>query len=229
MKILVAEDDPHIMEGICSLLEKEGYQTLRAPDGRQALQLFAKQKPDFLILDIMMPGVNGYDVCKEIRAQDARIPILFLSAKSEEIDRVLGLELGADDFISKPFGTRELLARIRTVSRRLLQAQAQVKPERLKSFPFGDLEVFPLELRAKRGEQVIDLSPRDMAILELLHAHRGQVVDRNQIFNVGWGADFIGTTRTLDQHISQLRKKLETDPANPKLILTVHGAGYRHE
>jgi DNA-binding response OmpR family regulator len=229
MKILVAEDDPHILEGVSSLLEKEGYLVLKASNGKTALDVFKRDKPDFLILDIMMPGMNGYDVCKEVRSQDARIPILFLSAKSEEIDRVLGLELGADDFISKPFGTRELLARIRTVSRRVLQVQAQKKPERAKSFCLGDLDVLPVELRAKRGETVMDLSPRDVAILELLATHKGQVVDRNDIFNAGWGVDFIGSTRALDQHISQLRKKIEIDPANPQIIKTVHGTGYRYE
>ncbi len=240
MKILVAEDDPHILEGVCSLLEKEGYRVVRASDGRNALALYQREAPDFLILDIMMPGMNGYDLCKEIRSRNAQIPILFLSAKSEEIDRVVGLELGADDFIPKPFGTRELLARIRTVSRRLLRAGGGAgltgagpgsgsDPLPPEKFVMGDLEVLPSELRARRGEAVVDLSLRDVALLLLLWRRKGQVVDRNDLFAAGWGADFIGSTRALDQHISQLRKKIELDPANPKIVLTVHGAGYRHE
>jgi len=229
MKILIAEDDPHMAEGIQSLLEKEGYSVVCAPDGRRALELFTREAPDFAILDIMMPHVNGYDVCREIRRKNSQVPILFLSAKSEEIDRVLGLELGADDFISKPFGTRELLARIRTVCRRVLQGRAQSKPESSQAFMLGDLEIIPLELRARRGETIVDLSPRDVALLELFQRSKGKVLDRNELFAVGWSADFVGTTRTLDQHISQLRKKIEIDPANPQIIRTVHGAGYRHE
>lgn len=231
MNILIAEDDPHILAGVSTLLEKEGYTTRCASDGLQAMQEFTRARPDFVILDIMMPGKNGYDVCKEMRSQDSRIPILFLSAKSEEIDRVLGLELGADDFLSKPFGTRELLARIRTIGRRVLQEQAQRQPATLKSesFKLDDLEIFPLELRARRGPNAVDLSPRDVAILQLFATRPGQVLDRNDLFNVGWGVDFIGSTRALDQHISQLRKKIERDPLNPRIIRTVHGAGYRYE
>jgi DNA-binding response OmpR family regulator len=227
MKILIAEDDPHILEGLNSLLSKEGYQVVTAENGGVALEKYSSDKPDFILLDIMMPQVNGYDVCRKIRGEDEQIPILFLSAKSEEIDRVLGLELGADDFISKPFGTRELLARIRTVSRRVLAQKP--KAEQSESFFLRDVEVLPLELRARTPRGVVDLSPRDVAILRLFFEKKDQVVDRNELFNIGWGVDFIGSTRSLDQHISQLRKKIEVNPAQPEIIRTVHGAGYRYE
>lgn len=227
MKILLAEDDPHMRAGLQELLSSEGYQVFAAEDGAQALKIYGQINPDFALLDIMMPFKNGYDVCRDIRKINSQIPIVFLSAKSEEIDRVLGLELGADDFISKPFGSRELLARIRTISRRLLasnQAKSKTPP-----FNLGDLEVFPQELRARRNNQTIDLSIRDVALLELFAQNPGKVLDRNKLFNAGWGADFIGSTRTLDQHISQMRKKIEMDPTNPVIIQTVHGAGYRYE
>lgn len=227
MKILLAEDDPHMRDGLVELLSDEGYKVIACADGQEALDAFAKQIPDFALLDIMMPKRNGYDVCRAIRSQNVRIPIVFLSAKSEEIDRVLGLELGADDFISKPFGSRELLARIRTISRRLLAQQEEKAP--LRSFWLGDVEVFPQELRVKRGDSLVDVSLRDLSLLELFAKSKGKVLDRNALFNAGWGADFIGSTRTLDQHISQLRKKIEKDPAEPCIIRTVHGVGYRFE
>ncbi|MEE8450363.1 MAG: response regulator transcription factor, partial [Thermoguttaceae bacterium] len=150
---------------------------------------------------------------------------IFISAKSEEIDKVVGLELGADDFIVKPFGVKEVVARIRAVTRRCCAARTK-QPE---SFRMDDLEVFPGELRARRGEKTIDLSLRDVKILELFHRRRGQVLDRNTIFNDCWGEDYLPNSRTLDQHISQLRKRIEVSPKEPKLIRTVHGAGYRFE
>jgi two-component system, OmpR family, alkaline phosphatase synthesis response regulator PhoP len=227
MKILIAEDDHHIRHGLAEIMRKEGYDTVLAADGDQALELFHRERPDFVCLDVMMPGVNGYDVCREIRQARSTVPIIFISAKSEEIDKVLGLELGADDFIMKPFGVREVVARLRAVARRYRAAHdAPPEPE---PFTMGDLEVFPAELRARRGEQVIDLGPRDVKILELLHSRQGSVVDRDTFFNVCWGFDHVPNSRSLDQHISQLRKRIEQDPASPRIVLTVHGAGYRYD
>jgi len=227
MKILVAEDDRHILEGLREILENEGFETLSARTGRQALDLFASQSPDFVCLDIMMPGMNGYDVCREIRRRDPHIPVIFITAKSEEIDKVLGLELGADDYIVKPFGVREVVARVRAVARRCLAAH----PGRLDTKPFrmDDLEVFPAELRALRGDDTIDLSLRDVAILATLHEFRSKAVDRFTLFQRAWGAEHLPNSRTLDQHISQLRKRIERDPKHPTLIRTVHGIGYRFE
>ncbi len=232
MKVLIAEDDDHIREGLAEVLRGEGYATLLAANGREALDLYAKEKPDFLCLDIMMPGVDGYSVCREIRRQDDAVPIIFISAKSEEIDRVVGLELGADDFIMKPFGVREVVARIRAVTRRCLAAKhvagTNGAPDSLP-FALGDFEVFPAELRGRRGDQVIDLSLREVSILRLLHQNQGKVVTRDMFFNACWGLDYMPDSRTLDQHISQLRKRIEIDPKNPHIIKTVHGAGYRYE
>ena len=227
MKVLVAEDDEHIRNGLVEVLQNEGYQTLPAHDGEEALDIFEREKPDFVCLDIMMPGADGYEVCRRIRRQDTAVPVIFISAKSEEIDRVVGLELGADDFIVKPFGVREVIARIRAVTRRCMASRATA--ETPVSFPLGDIEVFPAELRARRGGTVIDLSLRDIKILELLHNRKGQVVDRNTFFNKCWGLDHMPNSRTLDQHISQLRKRIELDPKNPAIIRTVHGAGYRYD
>ena len=227
MKVLIAEDDNHIREGLAEVLEGEGYRTLPARDGSEALDVFKREKPDLVCLDIMMPGVDGYEVCKEIRRQDPAVPIIFISAKSEEIDRVLGLELGADDFIMKPFGVREVIARIRAVTRRCIAARpAETRPP---TFTLQDLEVSAAELRARRGEEVFDLSLRDVKILELLHRRKGEVVDRNTFFDECWGMDHMPNSRTLDQHISQLRKRIERDPKNPTIIRTVHGVGYRYD
>jgi len=227
MKVLIAEDDDHIREGLAEVLEREGYRTLSARDGNEAIEVFTREEPDFICLDIMMPGMDGYEVCREIRRQNAAVPIIFISAKSEEIDRVVGLELGADDFIMKPFGVREVVARIRAVTRRCMAARSA--DERPSSFTLQDLEVFPAELRARRGDRVIDLSLRDVKILVLLHRRTGQVVDRNTFFDECWGLDYMPNSRTLDQHISQLRKRIELDPKDPAIIRTVHGVGYRYD
>lgn len=224
MKVLVAEDDANIRLGLMEVLEREGYHPIGAADGHAALEVFNESEPDFVCLDIMMPGVNGYDVCREIRKNNPAVPIIFISAKSEEIDRVLGLELGADDFIMKPFGIREVVARIRAVTRRVMRA---AEPAQSAHFTMDDLDVFPRELRAKRGDTAIDLSLREVKILELLHARRGEVIDRDTFFNQCWGLDYAPNSRTLDQHIAQLRKKIEIDPKNPRIIRTIHGAGYR--
>jgi DNA-binding response OmpR family regulator len=227
MKVLVAEDDTHIREGLIEVLAKEGYQTVAAKDGTEALDLFEQEAPDFVCLDIMMPGVDGYEVCRSIRRSNARVPVIFISAKSEEIDRVVGLELGADDFIMKPFGVREVTARIRAVTRRCL-AQRTPAPND-QPFTLHNLEVRPAELRAQRGDAVIDLSLRDMKILRLLFDNAGSVCDRDALFNAAWGIDHMPNSRTLDQHISQLRKRVELDPKDPRIIQTVHGVGYRYQ
>jgi DNA-binding response OmpR family regulator len=227
MKVLIAEDDEHIRNGLAEVLQGEGYQTVCARDGIEALQLYEREKPQFVCLDIMMPGVDGYEVCRRIRRGDPNVPVIFISAKSEEVDRVVGLELGADDFIQKPFGVREVIARIRAVTRRYTAAQTG----RIKAAPMvmGDLTVLPDELRARRRDAVIDLSLRDVRMLELLHRNRGKVVDRNQFFDECWGREYMPSSRTLDQHIAQLRRRIEIDPKSPAIILTVHGVGYRYD
>ncbi|MDE1464225.1 response regulator transcription factor [Spartinivicinus poritis] len=227
MKVLIAEDDTFIREGLNDLLSNEGYHCILAENGQQAWQYFQLEQPDLILLDIMMPEKDGYSLCREIRQINQDVPVIFITAKSEEIDQVLGLELGADDYIMKPFGTREVVARIRAVTRRYLRAH--IKTQQEKSFTIADLEVFPDELRAQRGEQVIDLSLRDIKILSLLYTEKGKVVDRDTLFNHCWGRGYIASSRTLDQHISKLRKAIEVDPRNPVVVKTVHGVGYRVE
>ncbi len=230
MKVLVAEDDVNIREGLLEILQNEGYETFGAENGKVALEVYRQEKPDFICLDIMMPEMNGYDVCRAIRKEDEKIPIIFISAKSEEIDRVVGLELGADDFIQKPFGVKEVIARIRAVSRRCLAARVKEgKSEAVAEFTMVDLVIYPSELRARRGDEVMDLSLRDVQILSLLFKNVGRVIDRDTIFNECWGMDYFPNSRSLDQHISKLRKRIEKDPKEPEIILTVHGAGYRYE
>ncbi len=226
MKILIAEDDLHTRDGLAEVLRTEGFEVVVAEDGQVALDVFLREHPDLVCLDIMMPSLNGFDVCRRMRASRPKTPIVFISAKSEEIDKVVGLELGADDFIVKPFGVKEVVARIRAVARRCCAPLDQATPE---PFVMGDLEVIPAELRARRNGSAFSLSPRDMRILVLFHQHPGEVLERNTIFNACWGDDYMPNSRSLDQHISQLRKRIEADPKNPQLITTVHGAGYRYD
>jgi len=225
MKILIAEDDLFTRNGLAEVLRNEGYEADAAEDGRKAVELFLSGKPDLVILDIMMPGMNGYDVLKRIRRESPSVPVIFLSAKSEEIDKVLGLELGADDYVSKPFGVKEVLARVRAVARRC----GTISPEASeRTFELGDLDVHPGELRAFRGELEIELGPRDVKLLLFFAENRGRVLDRDSLYNAGWGVEHIPNSRTLDQHISVLRKKIEKDPKNPAIITTVPTAGYRY-
>jgi DNA-binding response OmpR family regulator len=171
----------------------------------------------------MMPGIDGYEVCRRVRASDQGVPVIFLSAKSEEIDVVVGLKLGADDFVRKPFGKHELIARIGAALRR---AQSRA-PER-RSFLMHDLVVYPRELVAERDGERIELSPREIAILQLLNDRTGEVVNRDALLDQCWGINYLPESRTLDQHIAKLRKRIERDPENPEIIETVRGAGYRH-
>lgn len=225
MKVLIAEDDGPMRQGLQEVLEREGFRVSAACDGAEALRMYRDLAPDFVVLDIMMPAMSGYDVCKTIRSEDESTPVMFLSAKSEEIDKVLGLELGADDYLMKPFGTRELVARIRAVARRAL---AQ-RPQGSERFKMDDLLVEPRELRARRAETQIELSVRDIDFLRALYDHAGEVVDRDKLFDLVWGVEHTPNSRTIDVHISKLRKKIEIDPRNPRIIRTVHGAGYRYD
>jgi len=222
MKILLADDDPLTLDGLEACMAPEGFSTLLAKDGREALALWEEHRPDVLCVDIMMPHIDGYEVCRRVRAVDPEVPVLFLSAKSEEIDVVVGLELGADDFIRKPFGKHELLARIRAALRR---ARARSRPAR--SFAMGDLTVYPLELRAERGALEIELSPRECSILALLHERAGQVLDRDTLLDRCWGLEYYPESRTLDMQIAKLRRKIAHAPSEREVIETVRGAGYR--
>jgi len=223
MKILVADDDPLTLEAVCTCLTDDGFSAIPAKHGAEALELWKQHRPALLCLDIMMPRMDGYEVCRRIRSADASVPILFLSAKNEEIDVVVGLELGADDFIRKPFGKRELLARVRAALRRRVARKGQAAP----AFVLHDVTVFPDELRATRGPVSVDLTPRETAMLRLLHENAGCPVHRDTFLDRCWGLDYFPESRTLDQHIAQLRRKIEPDPAAPVIIETVRGVGYR--
>ncbi|MDA3918412.1 MAG: response regulator transcription factor [Deltaproteobacteria bacterium] len=229
IKILVAEDDANIRMGLVDTLESENYQVKEACDGAMALELFNNSSFDLILLDIMMPGKSGYDVCQDIRAVDKDIPIIMLTAKGEEFDKVIGLKLGADDYITKPFGIHELLARIGAVLRR---SQRETKPQDkplLHNFKFGEFEVNPKTYKLSGQDKDIDLSERELKLIQYFHEHPGEVLSRDDILNAIWGINYFGTTRTLDQHIVQLRKKVESDPSKPCYITTVHGVGYRYE
>ena len=221
MTILIAEDDPLTLDALATCIESEGFTALRAPDGKQAIDLWRSEKPDLLCLDIMMPHIDGYEVCRRVRASDRTIPILFLSAKNQEIDVVVGLDLGADDFIRKPFTRREVMARIRAALRR------RAPEGESEHFRLADLTVNPSSLLAKRDGKSIDLTPREVSMLRLLHKHRGEPVSRDAFLDTCWGIDYFPDSRTLDQHILLLRKKIEADPAEPQIIRTVRAVGYR--
>jgi DNA-binding response OmpR family regulator len=232
LRILVAEDDPHTRAALAELLREEGHHVTEAADGRQAKSLFDADRPQLACLDVMMPGLSGYDLCRHFRAQDAELPILFITAKAEEIDKVVGLELGADDYIVKPFGGKEVVARIRAVARRCFRQTepADNKPDfAADEFWMNDLQVIPRQLRARRGETLIELTAREMRILQLLAQKPNEVVDREELFRVAWEEANIPHSRTIDQTISQLRKRIEQDPKHPTIIQTVYGVGYRFE
>ncbi len=183
---------------------------------------------DLLLLDVMMPEKSGYDVCKEIRAHNPAIPILMLTAKGEEIDKVVGLKLGADDYVTKPFGVHELLARIDALFRRAGLSQSAPVDDTAQ-FHFGSGRVSPKRFTLERGGKPGSLSQRELTLIQTFAAHPNEVLTRDQLLNAGWGIDYLGTTRTLDQHIANLRKKIEHNPARPQTITTVHGIGYRYE
>lgn len=227
MKILLAEDDLVTREAISACLSADGFSVTEAGNGLEALTLWKSDRPDLICLDIMMPEMDGYEVCRRIRAANDRVPVLFLSAKNEEIDVVVGLELGADDFVRKPFGRHELLARIRNVLRRSTGPDKPGGGRLRETFEMGPLTIYPKELRAERGGGIIELSPREVSILTLLHERRGEAVDRDTLLDRCWGLDYFPESRTLDQHIAKLRKKLGDDPACPQVLETVRGVGYR--
>ncbi len=231
LKILIAEDDVNTRAALQELLQRDGHQVTAAGDGHQALFYWQRQAFDLVCLDVMMPGHSGYELCRQFRARDPRVPILFLTARGEEIDKVVGLELGADDYIVKPFGVQELLARIRAVARRCLGGETADAVDELHrdDFSMGDLLVSPKALRATRGDTVFSLTPRELRILRLLWQKRGQVVSRAEIGRAAWDQGHQPGSRTLDQTISQLRKRIEIDPQAPEIVTTVYGVGYRFE
>jgi len=226
--ILVAEDDASIRLGLVDTLESEGYAVIEAAHGEEAVTLFTEEKPDLVLLDIMMPRLSGYDVCREIRKSSATTPVIMLSAKSEEIDKVLGLELGADDYITKPFGMRELLARVSAALRRgkLAPVDSEPAPARIA---FGLAELDTERRQLWRDGQELPITQLEYKLLMAFYENPDRALSRDFLLNAAWGVDYLGTTRTLDQHVSQLRRKVEANSAKPKYLLTVHGYGYRYQ
>lgn len=222
-KILIVEDEEDLLRGLEISLSKEGYKVLKATRGETGVKLAIKENPDLIILDVMLPGISGLDVCRELRQKGIDVPIIMLTAKSEEIDRVVGLEIGADDYVTKPFSLRELLARI--------QAQLRRQPLRPKKGPthycFGDVEIDFEKFRAVHKGKPLELTPKEFDILQLLIRCRGEVVTRDRLLDEVWGYETYPSTRTVDNHILKLRQKLEDDPANPRYILTAYGEGYK--
>jgi two-component system OmpR family response regulator len=226
-KILVVEDDANLLETLKYNLRKEGYNVAAASDGEQAIASARREKPDLIVLDIMLPKMNGFEVCRILRSE-MTAPILMLTARAEETDKIVGLEIGADDYMTKPFSLRELLARVRAMLRRTKMAETP-PPAGTSPLKIGGLEVDTARHRASLAGTALELSPKEFDLLAFLARNKGLVLSREQLLEKVWGYDYAGGTRTVDVHIRWLRRKIEADPARPGRIVTVRGAGYKLE
>lgn len=220
--VLVVDDEKTLVKALTFNLEKEGFRVEQAYDGEEALNKVFALKPDIVVLDLMLPKVDGFEVCRQIRKK-TDVPIIMLTARGEDIDKVLGLELGADDYLTKPFNSRELVARIKAILRRSLFREEETK----KIAKIGNLQVDLLQHRVRLDGKDINLTSKEFALLSFLVANAGNVYSREQLLEQVWGYDYYGDVRTVDVHIRHLREKLEQDPGNPNLILTVWGTGYK--
>lgn len=223
-KILIIEDDLAILRGLKDNLEYESYDVMTATDGIEGYNLILEKKPDLILLDLMLPKMSGYELCRKVREEGLATPILMLTARGEEMDRVLGLDMGADDYVTKPFSVPELLARIRSIFRRVRQSKAGDLPDNIE---FGGVSIDFKRFEARKGDHMLDLSRKEFGIVRLLAARLGEVVTRDELLDEVWGYDQYPTTRTVDNHIALLRSKLEKDPSQPNHLITVHGVGYR--
>ena len=221
-KILVVDDEPHIVELVRYNLLQEGFEVLTAHDGDEALTKTRQGHPDLIVLDIMLPYVDGLEVCRQIR-RESGVPIIMLTAKDGELERVVGLELGADDYVTKPFSPRELVARVRAILRRTAPApDGSTEP-----LAIGGLALDPATHEASLNSRPVDLTAKEFDLLKLLMSHPNRVFTRDFLLEHIWGYDYYGSTRTVDMHISRLREKIEDDPASPRFIITVRGVGYK--
>jgi DNA-binding response OmpR family regulator len=234
-KILVVDDEISLQETLAYNLKKQGYEVQTTGDGTEALELAREMEPDLIILDVMLPGLDGFEICRILR-REMSTPVLMLTARDDEIDRVVGLEVGADDYMAKPFSMRELLARVKAMLRRVRLIREEVnhadgeegKPKP-KIMEFGNLKIDMTRREITVGGEVVAFKPKEYELLTFLAQHQGQVLSREFILERVWGWDFIGDSRTVDVHVRWLREKIEPDPANPQRIITVRGAGYRFE
>jgi DNA-binding response OmpR family regulator len=220
--ILVVEDEPAILRGLADNLKFESYDVLTATDGEAGYRLLKERKPDLVILDLMLPKLSGYELCRKARAEGITTPILMLTARGEEGDRVLGLDLGADDYVTKPFSVRELMARVRALLRR--SQPPKTLPDELR---FDDVVVDFRSYEARKGDRLLEMTRKEFSLLRLLAARAGEVLTRDELLNEVWGYERYPSTRTVDNHIASLRTKLERDPAQPEHLRTVHGVGYK--
>jgi DNA-binding response OmpR family regulator len=230
-KILVVEDEPSLQETLAYNLERQGYNVETASDGQAALERARKLQPDLIVLDLMLPVLDGFEVCRIIR-QESNVPILILTARDDEIDRVIGLEMGADDYLTKPFSMREFLARVKAQLRRVRLIREELNAETTETkgrLHFGNLLIDLTRREVLIDDQPLAFKPKEFDLLLFLARHRGQVLSREIILERVWGWEFSGGSRTVDVHVRWLREKIENDPTNPIRIVTVRGAGYRFE
>lgn len=220
--ILIVEDEYSMRVGLEDAFRHSGYDVVGAPDGETGLKLVSEQKPDLIILDVMLPGMDGFEVCKQLRMKGFLKPILMLTARSQDIDKVIGLELGADDYVTKPFNDRELFARVKALLRRSSQDPADTDIHK-----FGSVAIDFTRLAAQKDGQPLQLTSTEFSLLQYLMTEKGKVVSREDLLNKVWGYEFYPQSRTVDNHILRLRQKLEDDPNHPRHILTIHGRGYR--
>ncbi len=231
-KVLVVEDEPTLLETLDYSLSRQDYEVLTAMDGQRALDVARKERPDLIVLDLMLPGLDGIEVCRVLR-QEMNVPILMLTARDEEIDKVVGLEVGADDYMTKPFSMRELIARVKALLRRErlireeISAEQEVREE--QALTFGDLRIDMARREVTRDGENLHLKPREYELLTFLARHRGMVLSRELILERVWGWDYDGGSRTVDVHVHWLREKIEPDPQQPSRLITVRGVGYRFE
>jgi DNA-binding response OmpR family regulator len=221
-KILIVEDEPNMVAGLRDNFEFEGYQVLTAPDGVAGLERALSESPDLVILDVMMPRMSGLDVCKQLKSKRPSIPIIMLTARGQEVDKVVGLELGADDYVTKPFSIRELLARVKAVLRR-----SGTVPKQGEKFAFGEVEVNLRSCQVSKKGKSLDFSSKEFELLKYFLNHPGETLSRDRLLEDVWGYERFPTTRTVDAHIVRLRQKVEPKPEDPRFILTVHGTGYK--
>jgi two-component system alkaline phosphatase synthesis response regulator PhoP len=221
-RILIVEDEPAMVAGLRDNFEYEGYEVISASDGMSGLERVFADNPDLVVLDVMMPRLSGLEVCKQVKARRPSIPIIMLTARGQEIDKVVGLELGADDYVTKPFSVRELMARVKAVLRRVA-----LRPDAPALYRFGDVEVNLRANEVRRAGKPIELSTKEFALLAYFVSHPAETLSRDRLLDAVWGYDNYPNTRTVDTHIVHLRQKLEPNPEEPRFIVTVHGTGYK--